>query len=159
MANIRLIEVTVGDSVLDEVERMFRQMHEFLKQKGSAYDLDQNGAHVWRCGIEKGLGRFSVLFVAFDGDQSIAFAHGAMRLPHDFFQPQRIGFVTHVYVEPSYRSARVGEKLMQKLEEWFRAKGAIAMELNVLTNNTGAQRFYERLGYGADFVGMRKKIG
>jgi len=161
MADIRLIEVAGGDAALDEVERLFRRMYDFLERSGSSYALAPEGPALWRRSIERGLGRFSELWMARDGERAIGFAHGAVRLshPHDFFQPQRVGFVTHIYVEPEYRSAAVGERLMQKLEEWFKEKGAEAVELNVLVRNEGAQRFYKRLGYEVDFVAMRKNLG
>jgi [ribosomal protein S18]-alanine N-acetyltransferase len=50
-------------------------------------------------------------------------------------------------VTPTYRRAGVGRRLLEWLEECAKVGGTFNVHLEVRAANTGAQTFYERLGY------------
>lgn len=50
-------------------------------------------------------------------------------------------------VKPEFQRTGVGRQLVQWLEECARVAGTFNIELEVRTDNAGAQHFYERLGY------------
>ena len=55
-------------------------------------------------------------------------------------------YVKSIAVAKEYRSNRIGEALMEFSEDLFRSKSK-HMFLCVSSFNTGAQKFYERMGY------------
>jgi ribosomal protein S18 acetylase RimI-like enzyme len=59
----------------------------------------------------------------------------------------RRGLVYHLAVAPAYRGRGIGRALMAELERRFRAKGCLRVYMLVARDNTGAQAFYEHLGY------------
>jgi GNAT superfamily N-acetyltransferase len=58
-----------------------------------------------------------------------------------------VGFVNELAVSEGRRGNGVGAALMAAAEDWAAGAGAEAIMLDTGTKNTGAIRFYERLGY------------
>jgi GNAT superfamily N-acetyltransferase len=63
----------------------------------------------------------------------------------DFFTGERYAHVSEIAAARS--GAGVGGELMDAVERWSRDKGYRMVTLNVVDDNTTAQRFYERRGY------------
>ena len=57
------------------------------------------------------------------------------------------------------RDAGIGTALMAAAEAWAAERGIRAIILDMSVRNTGAQRFYERLGYETNGLYLRKAIG
>ena len=60
--------------------------------------------------------------------------------------------VLSVAVIPSARRRGYGLEMMRAAEDAARARGCLAVRLEVSTQNTGAIEFYRRLGYAVDGV-------
>jgi ribosomal protein S18 acetylase RimI-like enzyme len=52
-----------------------------------------------------------------------------------------------MWVAPSYRRLGIGRKLVDAIFDWARAHGARTLQLIVTSNNDGAIKFYQRLGF------------
>jgi ribosomal protein S18 acetylase RimI-like enzyme len=63
----------------------------------------------------------------------------------DFFTRERYAHISEIAVARS--GAGVGAELMDAVEQWARERGYRIVSLNVVEDNTAAQRFYERRGY------------
>ena len=63
----------------------------------------------------------------------------------DFFTGERYAHVSEIAVALS--GAGVGAALMDAIERWAHERGYRMVSLNVVDENTAAQRFYERRGY------------
>ena len=66
--------------------------------------------------------------------------------------------VEAVRVRADLRGRRIGERLMARLEARAREAGCGLMQLTTDKQRIDAHRFYERLGYAASHVGMKKKL-
>ena len=55
--------------------------------------------------------------------------------------------ILSIAVDPTHRQHGIGRQLMQEMERHARARGFTRMNLSVEPANTGAVRFYERLGW------------
>ncbi len=60
---------------------------------------------------------------------------------------ERVAHLNLFAVAPDYRRARVGRQLLQWLEKCATVAGQVAISLEVRATNTGAQRFYQSMGY------------
>jgi ribosomal protein S18 acetylase RimI-like enzyme len=92
------------------------------------------------------------------GDAVILVARAAERLagylvthfiagPDDTFRVGReYAELYSFYVEPAYRSAGLGSRLFDRMEDALRRRGVDALMLGVTVENTAARRFYERRG-------------
>jgi len=59
----------------------------------------------------------------------------------------RVAHLNLFAVAPEYRRTGVGRQLLQWLEKCATVAGNVAISLEVRTTNSGAQRFYESMGY------------
>jgi [ribosomal protein S18]-alanine N-acetyltransferase len=59
----------------------------------------------------------------------------------------RRGYVVTLDVAQEWRRKGVAGRLMSEVEAWALTAGVSWMQLHVFTGNTGAVRFYERMGY------------
>jgi GNAT superfamily N-acetyltransferase len=66
--------------------------------------------------------------------------------------------VEAVRVRADLRGQRIGEALMAHVTERARAAGCGLMQLTTDRQRRDAHRFYERLGYVASHIGMKKKL-
>jgi ribosomal protein S18 acetylase RimI-like enzyme len=56
-------------------------------------------------------------------------------------------YVVDLFVSPEARGRKVGEALLRSQARRFAARGAAFIKLEVDRTNTGAERFYARLGF------------
>lgn len=66
--------------------------------------------------------------------------------------------VEAVRVRSDLRGQRIGERLMEAVHERARERGCGLVQLTSDKQRGDAHRFYERLGYVASHVGMKKKL-
>ncbi len=66
--------------------------------------------------------------------------------------------VEAVRVRADLRGQRIGEALMAHVEERAKAAGCGLIQLTTDKKRLDAHRFYERIGYVASHVGMKKKL-
>ena len=63
-----------------------------------------------------------------------------------------------LWVLPDHRSAGVGGPLVDAFLDWARERGAPYAVVTAFAANTGAQRFYERRGFGPHTVTLRQPL-
>jgi len=66
--------------------------------------------------------------------------------------------VEAVRVRADLRGQRIGEALMHHVEQRAKAAGCGLIQLTTDRQRLDAHRFYERLGYAASHLGMKKKL-
>ncbi len=83
-----------------------------------------------------------------------------LQAPHDIagMVPYKYGRVQELYVDEEFRGAGVGQALMQKMEEHFRANGCNVVYVEVFAPNTNAHEFYRSCGYADRDVNLMKKL-
>jgi ribosomal protein S18 acetylase RimI-like enzyme len=84
----------------------------------------------------------SIGYLAFDGKN----ACGLVACYPDEQDPGRARVIS-MWVDPCYRRAGVGAALIDGLKAWASARSFRELILTVTSVNTGAIRFYERLGF------------
>ena len=146
-------------AVLDQVERQFVAMYEYMNAHGLLLRLAPQGEKRWRRSIERALGRFSVLAVASSGDTVAGFAHGAIAMVPDYLGGGVVAQVNHVFVEERFRGLKLTTRLIDVLTEWFLEKNAQSIELQVLHDNEHAIEVWEHLGFRRELHQLRWFLG
>eukprot|EP00658_Telonema_sp_P-2_P061545 TRINITY_DN50232_c0_g1_i1.p1 TRINITY_DN50232_c0_g1~~TRINITY_DN50232_c0_g1_i1.p1 ORF type:complete len:175 (+),score=23.38 TRINITY_DN50232_c0_g1_i1:98-622(+) len=72
---------------------------------------------------------------------------GPCGLPHVEAVPEVDGEVRRLYVLKTHQNGGHGRTMMTAAMEWLLASGPRVLWLGVLSENLGAQRFYERYGF------------
>ena len=157
MSDIKIIEITKGSQIMDQVEDLFADLYDYMEDTGLQMPLVDGGEKKWRNSIEKLVGgRFGILLGAISNEKLIGFSHGAIRYSADYLGGLMVGYITHLFVMPEFRSSRIGYKLLSDVEDWFDSKGVHSYELQVLCDNSLGIRFWEKMGYKRELLQMRK---
>lgn len=69
--------------------------------------------------------------------------------PERMLVPELAGWPAHLHIDllPAWQGRGWGRRLMSTLLDGLRSAGVPAVHLGMLTANTGARRFYDRLGF------------
>lgn len=59
-------------------------------------------------------------------------------------------YIENIYVKPQARGRGIAEELFKHVEKEARGRGCVRMDWVTLKENTGSQKFYEKLGAGPD---------
>ena len=86
----------------------------------------------------------------------MGFAYGAVRFLPDYLGSDKVGVITHIYVRESHRGSGIGGNMLDKLEIWFREKGVSSIELQVVSGNKEAMRFWEQHSFKNELTQYRK---
>lgn len=148
-----------NDPAWEEVEKLFKEMYQFMTDHGLQLPLSENGPAQWIGSVKKGLGRFGIVFVCVDEGEITGFSHGSIRLSPDYLGNKKMGVITHVHVKDEHRKKRSGAALVKALEEWFAKQQVHSIELQVLSANNSAISFWEKLGYNQELYQYRKNRG
>jgi len=140
--------------LFDEIDALHSDNlpHIFQKPKGAAREQEYYLGLI----ADENIG----LFVAEAGGKLVGFVHAIVKdspaMP--IFVPRRYAIVDGIVVRSEFQNQGTGKILMDKIQEWAIAKGAVSIELNVYEFNETAISFYERLGYQTFSRKMGKEL-
>lgn len=77
---------------------------------------------------------------------------------HYLHHDQDMGEIVELVVEPKYRSQKIGEKLIGRIEEEARKLNLEQIELSTSTYRKDAHRFYENHGYEMNHYNYTKNL-
>lgn len=66
--------------------------------------------------------------------------------------------ILELFVLDSYRGSRLGKKLMQRMEDYFKKNGCDIVRVEVFVPNEDAHIFYQQLGYSDRVIDMIKLL-
>ncbi|WPC72494.1 GNAT family N-acetyltransferase [Vibrio porteresiae] len=113
---------------------------------------------------EKSIARYlddpeCLVYVALADETVIGFATGHFcELVSTVSKPVLMGSIDELYVVPKYRSKGVASRLCARLEQTMREYGVTQLFVEVWDFNTGAQDFYQDMGFGHHIHWLRKSI-
>jgi GNAT superfamily N-acetyltransferase len=136
------------------VEQLWLALYKHQKEHGMLLDLSASSFSQWAEAMKPALGRFTCLFIAELNDEPIGFLAGNLKTLPPWFGGHLIGFVSEVFVTDAHRGKQLGRELVETALRWFKANCAHRVELQVVMNNTGARRLYNKLGWTEELVQM-----
>lgn len=100
------------------------------------------------------------ILVAQTESRLVGFVHVVIRNVREspILVRRRYAVVENLAVREEHRRMGIGLALMERAEDWARAKGATSIELNVYAFNDVAQGFYRKLGYETLSCRMTKPL-
>ncbi|MBC8570141.1 GNAT family N-acetyltransferase [Zongyangia hominis] len=99
----------------------------------------------------------AAVLVAEEEGQVLGFALLQEQETPDFccIVPHRFAYLMDLCVHPEARGRGLGSSLLSAVKDWARTRGLDYVELNVLDENKGAIRLYERAGFSPTMHRMR----
>ena len=120
-----------------EYSNNFEELNKIAHELLSEYDLEN--------GVEYNFNKFS--FIAKDNDKLVGSITG--------FSYYSEITINNLVVRKEYRGKGIGTKLIRTVEKHFANKGF--NNINLVTNNFQAPKFYEKCGFELEFVRENKK--
>jgi len=105
---------------------------------------------------DRATGREGIGWVAEAGDHLAGYLVGCVGPAEDYRRVQKVAEIECLYVEPRWRGAGIGARLVRRFERWARRQGAERMRVVVSAGNVRAIRFYQRGGYRLHDVVLEK---
>ncbi|UHQ19894.1 GNAT family N-acetyltransferase [Lysobacter sp. KIS68-7] len=147
-------EPTIRRATLDDVERL-KDVGEraFVSAFGHLYPPDDLAAFLEDAySVEKQRKfltdpTYALWIVERDGQAlGYALAGRPCMLPHEDVRPED-GELKRIYLLPEAQGSGIGARLIQTAFDWLEQDGPCTLWIGVYSQNFGAQRFYERLGF------------
>lgn len=134
------------------LEPLWRALYEHQHEHGMRLPVAPGAFSAWEKSITPQLNRFASVALAERDGGLIGFVAGRVRALPAYFGGGMTGFISEVYISDSHRGGGAGEQLLKFALDWFVAQGIERVELQVVTGNAGAVRFYKRLGWSEELV-------
>lgn len=159
-ANIRQYRETDREALvacLGELQQYIASLDELKRVRLSA-DFDGE-AYVSRL-LEKVQERQGAIYLADDGGRIVGCIAGIIpeTTKDDALEgyPSKDGKILELYVQPAYRGQKIGQSLMQAMEQYFQKNGCIGCHVDCFAPNVNAHEFYLSLGYVDRLIALLK---
>lgn len=86
-----------------------------------------------------------IVCIARKGDEPVGFICGYIYSSMCYLEKYAV--IAELYVKEQYRNNGIGHRLIDTIENQFKARGITAVTLETDKDNTGAQKFYQACGY------------
>jgi len=136
--------VVIREAVAGDAEAIHRAILAMGEHLGAANKIRSTADDLRRAGFGEGRA-FEGIVAEVDG----AFAGMCLFFPSFSTWLGRAGvYVQDIFVDPAFRSRKIGEKLLARVAAIAQSRGAAYLRLSVDLDNVSAQAFYSSLGMG-----------
>lgn len=126
------------------------QLHPEYRDKMAMLDLEEVSVNEGKC------------YLAIENDKVVGLVMGYVKTYDEYdyldYKCPRSGEISELIVSKNSRSKGLGQKLMQKMEEYLKSIGCEYIFIDVFAYNANAIKFYERQGYHTRMLIDIKKI-
>ena len=148
LEDVKDLLVELEEYILSIDEDELDQLHPEYKDKMAILDLEE---------VNKNNG-----YLAVENNKVIGLIMGFVRRYDEYdyldYKCPKCGEVLELIVSKDVRNRGVGQKLMKVMEDYFKSIGCEYINIDVLTYNKNAIKFYEREGYHTRGLINIKKI-
>lgn len=139
LEDVKDLLVELEEYIISIDEDNLDRLHEDYRDKMALLDLKDVNENEGKC------------YLAIDNNKAVGLIMGCI-FPYeeydylDYKCPRR-GEVTELIVSKNTRSKGIGNRLMDKMEEYFKSKGCTHIIIDVFAYNKNAFNFYTKKGY------------
>lgn len=150
LEDVRNLLVELEEYIISIDKDELDQLHHDYREKMAVLDLEEVGDNEGKC------------YLALDDNKVIGLIMGYVRAYDEYdyldYKCPRSGEISELIVSKNIRSNGVGQKLMNKMEEYFKSIGCEYIFIDVFAYNDKAINFYRKQGYHARMLIDVKKI-
>jgi len=154
-----------NESFKEDVKDLLVELQEHL------VEVDYMNLHILTPEYREMYGNFVVdyvyksdgkIFLAVENGKAVGMVAGGIRkfsnLAQQCVDCSKRGLISDFVISKNYRGQKVGEKLLNKMEEFFKSVNCEYCELNVIAPNKNAERFYDNHNYKNKLITKIKKL-
>ena len=150
LEDVKDLLVELEEYIISIDEDGLDRLHPDYRDKMAILDLEEINNYQGKC------------YLAVENEKVIGLIMGYIP-PYDEYdyldyKCPRIGEITELIVSKKSRSKSIGQKLMTKLEDYFKSIGCEFIKVDVFAYNKNAINFYNKKGYHNRMHVMIKKI-
>lgn len=150
LEDVRNLLVELEEYIISIDKDELDQLHHDYREKMAVLDLEEVGDNEGKC------------YLALDNNKVIGLIMGYVRTYDEYdyldYKCPRSGEISELIVSKNIRSNGVGQKLMNKMEEYFKSIGCEYIFIDVFAYNDKAINFYRKQGYHTRMLIDVKKI-
>lgn len=139
LGNVKALLVELEEYILTIDKDELDQLHPDYRDKMAILDLEEVNNNEGKC------------FLAIENNEVIGLIMGYVRSYDEYdyldYKCPRSGEVSELIVSQKTRSKGIGQKLIQKMEEYFKSIDCEYIFIDVFAYNENAINFYEKQGY------------
>lgn len=150
LEDVKDLLVELEEYILSIDEDELDQLHKEYRDKMAILDLKEVNDNSGKC------------YLMIDGDKVIGLIMGYVRVydKYDYldYKCPKCGKISELIISKHARSNGVGQKLIKKMEEYFKQINCEYILIDVFAYNKNAIKFYNRQGYHTREIINIKKI-
>jgi GNAT superfamily N-acetyltransferase len=100
----------------------------------------------------------ALVLVAEVEQQVVGSGYARILAAKPYLKHEQYAYLGFMYVAPAYRGQGLNGLILQQLTQWAAAQGLTEMRLEVYAHNQPAVRAYEKAGFAAHMLEMRRVI-
>jgi ribosomal protein S18 acetylase RimI-like enzyme len=137
---------------------MYERLNAYYSLVGYRLPRPDNVGQAWVESFQRTLGRFSVVYLACSGERLAGMILCRVKRLPPYMGGVMVGEISDIWVEPDFRRERLGEQLVRLGLEWLRGQAVHSVEIQVLSGNESAWRFFQGLGFELEFQAARLRL-
>ncbi len=145
-------------STFQALKRLFRDLYTSMEERGLSLPLASEGEEAWIQSIRKTLGKVHFVILAFEDARLIGFGEASLRIGPAYLGQPKTGRMEHLYIVPEARTKKAGQKIIADLEARLNEQKVHSIDLEIQEKNAEGRAFWRKMGYGEEFVQMRKVL-
>lgn len=150
LEDVKNLLVELEEYILSVDQDNLDRLHEEYHDKMAILDLEEVNENNGKC------------YLAIENTKVIGLIMGYVRKYDEYdyldYKCPKCGEISELIVSKTARSKGIGQKLMQKIEEYFKSIGCEYINVDVFAYNKNAINFYEKNGYHTRGLINIKKI-
>lgn len=150
LEDVKDLLVELEEYILSIDQDNLDRLHEEYHDKMAILDLEEVNENNGKC------------YLAIENTKVIGLIMGYVRKYDEYdyldYKCPKCGEISELIVSKTARSKGIGQKLMQKIEEYFKSIGCEYINVDVFAYNKNAINFYEKNGYHTRGLINIKKI-
>ncbi len=150
LEDVKDLLVELEEYILSIDQDNLDRLHEEYRDKMAILDLEEVNENNGKC------------YLAIENTKVIGLIMGYVRKYDEYdyldYKCPKCGEISELIVSKTARSKGIGQKLIQKIEEYFKSIGCEYINVDVFAYNKNAINFYEKNGYHTRGLINIKKI-
>ena len=152
-------QITVRRANLDDLELLLAFEQSMIEAERPFDETIRSGGDVRYYDLEGLIASPEAeVLVAELGSEIIGSGYARIDAAEPYLDHDKHSYLGFMYVVPEHRGKGVNKLILDALEAWSLSQGVSEMQLEVYVQNAAARRAYEKSGYDALILTMRKGL-
>ena len=147
---IEIIQAT--DAHIQEIAGIWKESMDFHSNIDAHFAARENAHTEFITHLREVMQKKDALtLVALEKGRVVAYSISFLFMRPPIFEERVYGFISDIAVKSDYRRKGIGEKLLDKMIEWFESQNVKRIELRVVAQNEVGYSFWRKHGF-RDFM-------